>query len=157
MFATLMRATRHIPAFISNRVTRNLNWRNSSRLLWGTLAASVCFNWCALPAEAKAVTTTTLAVTAGGVPATTVAAGTVVTLTATVQAAGLPVTVGQVSFCDASAAHCTDIHLMGPAQLTSAGTASWPAVAACPSISIRGTGAVLTTPTVGEHAGRPVC
>jgi hypothetical protein len=125
MFATLMRATRHIPAFISNRVTRNLNWRNSSRVLWGTLAASVCFNWCALPAEAKAVTTTTLAVTAGGATGNTVASATVVTLTATVQAAGLPVTVGQVSFCDASAAHCTDIHLMGPAQLTSAGTATF--------------------------------
>jgi sugar lactone lactonase YvrE len=32
-------------------------------------------------------------------------------------------TVGQVNFCDATAAHCTDIHLLGIAQLTSAGTA----------------------------------
>ncbi len=33
------------------------------------------------------------------------------------------VTVGQVNFCDASAKYCTDIHLLGTAQLTSAGTA----------------------------------
>jgi hypothetical protein len=30
---------------------------------------------------------------------------------------------GQVNFCDATAASCTDIHLLGTAQLTSAGTA----------------------------------
>jgi hypothetical protein len=34
------------------------------------------------------------------------------------------VTVGQVNFCDASATYCTDIHLLGTAQLTSAGTAA---------------------------------
>jgi hypothetical protein len=31
---------------------------------------------------------------------------------------------GQVDFCDAAATHCTDIHLLGVAQLTSAGTAA---------------------------------
>jgi len=33
------------------------------------------------------------------------------------------VTVGQVNFCDASVAYCTDIHRIGTAQLTSGGTA----------------------------------
>ena len=67
-------------------------------------------------------TTTNLAVTSDGTPVTSVAAGSVVTLTATVKAGGAAVTVGQVNFCDASATSCTDIHLLGTAQLTSAGT-----------------------------------
>ncbi len=46
------------------------------------------------------------------------------TLTATVNYGPTAVTVGQVNFCDAAAASCTDIHLLGTAQLTSAGTAS---------------------------------
>jgi hypothetical protein len=66
---------------------------------------------------------TTLAVTSAGSPVTTAASGSVVTLTAMVTAGGTPVTVGQVNFCDASAAYCTDIHLLGTAQLTKAGTA----------------------------------
>jgi hypothetical protein len=77
-----------------------------------------------LPAAASpAATSTTLAVTAGGNPVTTVASGTVVTLTATVLAGATPVTAGQVKFCDVTAAHCEDIHLLGSAQLTIAGTA----------------------------------
>ena len=47
-----------------------------------------------------------------------------VTLTATVQFNGAPATAGWVNFCDATAAYCTDIHLLGTAQLTSAGTTS---------------------------------
>src|ERR1039458_4308329 len=70
-----------------------------------------------------AATTTTLAVTAGGVAVTVVAPGTVITLTATVNAGGAPVTPGQVNFCDATAKACSDIHLLGTAQLTSSGTA----------------------------------
>ena len=46
-----------------------------------------------------------------------------VTLTATVQTGATALTLGQVNFCDATAASCTDIHLLGTAQLTSAGTA----------------------------------
>ena len=71
-----------------------------------------------------ATTTTTLAVTANGNAVTTVPQGTVVTLTATVTAAGAPVTPGQVKFCDATAKLCSDIHLLGAAQLTTAGTAT---------------------------------
>ena len=69
-------------------------------------------------------TATVLAVTAGGNPVTTVAPKTVVTLTATVTSAGTPVAPGTVNFCDTAGALCTDIHLVGTAQLTSAGTAT---------------------------------
>jgi hypothetical protein len=73
---------------------------------------------------APAPTTTTLSVTSGGDAATTVAQGKAVTLTATVMAGSTPVTPGQVNFCDAAAKFCTDIHLLGTAQLTSSGTAT---------------------------------
>lgn len=67
--------------------------------------------------------TTGLTVSSGGSAVSSVAAGSVVTLTATVTAGTLPVTTGQVRFCDAAASYCTDVHLLGTAQLTSAGTA----------------------------------
>jgi len=73
---------------------------------------------------APAATTTTLAVTSAGTTVTTVASGSVVTLTASVIAGITPVTIGQVKFCDAAATYCTDIHLLGTRQLTSAGTAT---------------------------------
>ena len=68
-------------------------------------------------------TTTTLKVAAGGSVVTSVSSGTAVTLTATVLLGVTPVTTGQVNFCDATAAHCTDVHLLGQAQLTPSGTA----------------------------------
>jgi hypothetical protein len=78
-----------------------------------------------LPAwAAPAPTITTLSVTSGGNAVTTVAAGSVVTLTATVLAGSTPVTPGQVNFCDAMAKFCTDIHMLGTAQLTAKGTAT---------------------------------
>ncbi len=67
---------------------------------------------------------TMLAVTSGGTHVNNVAKGSAVTLTATVEAGTTPVPTGAVNFCDASSPHCTDIHLLGTAQLTSAGTAS---------------------------------
>ena len=76
-------------------------------------------------AWAASSTTTTLAVTSGGSAVTTVASPSVVTLTATVLAGSTPVTVGQVNFCDASVAYCTDIHILATAQLASAGTATY--------------------------------
>ena len=79
----------------------------------------------ALNAGGQTATTTTLAVSSEALPLfTTVNPGTVVTLTATVNAGSTPVTTGQVNFCDATASYCTDIHLLGTAQLTSAGTAT---------------------------------
>jgi hypothetical protein len=78
-----------------------------------------------LPAwAAPAPTITTLSVTSDGNAVTTVATGSVVTLTATVMAGSTPVAPGQVNFCDATAKFCTDIHLLGTAQLTPNGTAT---------------------------------
>jgi hypothetical protein len=70
-----------------------------------------------------ASTSTTLQVTSGGNPVTSVAAGSVVMLTATVSG-GSTALAGQVNFCDATATYCDPTHLLGSAQLTSAGTAS---------------------------------
>ena len=75
------------------------------------------------PTPAPAATTTTLALTANGTAATSVSGGTPVTFTATVST-GSPVTAGTVNFCDATAAICSDVHLLGSAPLTAAGTAT---------------------------------
>ena len=75
-----------------------------------------------LPAQAS--TSTALSVTSGGNPVTSVGLGSVVTLTATVTSGSSPVPAGTVDFCDANATYCEDIHIIGSAQLTSAGTAA---------------------------------
>ena len=80
----------------------------------------------AISSPAFALTTTTsLSVTSSGVAVTSVKAGSVVTLTATVKAGTTAVKPGQVNFCDATAAHCTDIHILATAQLTSSGKATY--------------------------------
>lgn len=88
---------------------------------------------------AAAQTTTTLAITATSGTVTTITSGSAVTLTATVSAGTTSVTVGQVNFCDATAPSCTDIHLLGTAQLTSAGTAS-----------------IKLLPSIGSHSYKAV-
>ena len=89
------------------------------------LAALSALFWCiAATGQVKTATTTTLAATTGSGSAGTVTSGTVVTLTATVTPAAGSIKAGQVNFCDATAAHCTDVHLLGTAQLTSAGKAT---------------------------------
>jgi trimeric autotransporter adhesin len=79
------------------------------------------------PAWAASTSTTTaltLASSSGSIADNgTLASGSVLTLTATVTAGTAPVTAGSVSFCDASATLCSDIHLIGTAQITAAGTA----------------------------------
>jgi YD repeat-containing protein len=75
-----------------------------------------------LPAQAS--TLTTLSMISGGNPVSTVTPGSVVTLKASVTSGGLPLTTGTVNFCDANATYCVDIHIVGTAQLTSAGSAS---------------------------------
>ena len=85
------------------------------------LALAICGVVQAASAQTKTATAATLAVTSGGSAATTVASGSVVTLTASVNAGTTPVTPGQVNFCDASAIQCTDIHLLGTAQLIQSG------------------------------------
>ncbi|WP_353063690.1 FG-GAP-like repeat-containing protein [Tunturibacter psychrotolerans] len=76
------------------------------------------------PLFAGVPTTTTLGVTSGGNTVNTVSSGSLITLTATVLAGSAAVTTGQVNFCDASAPYCTDIHILGTAQLSTAGTAT---------------------------------
>jgi hypothetical protein len=80
-------------------------------------------------------TTTTLTITSGGTAVTSAASGSQVMLTATVVSGSTKVTVGQVSFCDAAAPSCSDIHLLGTAQLTSDGTAL-----------------LSVTPAIGSHS-----
>ena len=92
--------------------------------------------------------TTTLTVTVGGSAATTVAAGTAVTLSASVTSAAGAVSPGQVNFCDATAPYCTDVHLLGTAQLTAAGTAT---VHVVPGIGARSYKAVFLG--TGNNAG----
>ena len=71
---------------------------------------------CATPGATTASLTIysgTNTVVSGG----SVATGTEVMLAATVKAGAVGVAPGQVNFCDASSASCTDIHLLGTAQL----------------------------------------
>jgi hypothetical protein len=88
------------------------------------LAALFCTGADTAAAQSKTATSTTLVITSGGNAVSSVATGAVVTLSAQVKAAGAAITPGLVNFCDASATTCTDIHLLGTAQLTSAGTAT---------------------------------
>ena len=76
-------------------------------------------------AYAAAGTATTLDLTSGGSPVTSVEPGTPVTLTAAVVSAGTPVTPGTVTFCDTNTATtCSGLAVIGTAQLTAAGKAS---------------------------------
>jgi hypothetical protein len=86
---------------------------------FGIVAGGALESW-----GTTSTTSITLAITSGGRAVTTVASGSVVTLSASVMAGTTAVTTGQVNFCDSSATYCTDIHLLGTAQLTSAGTAA---------------------------------
>jgi hypothetical protein len=82
------------------------------------------------PSSSKSVTVTVLPVpttiTIGATPVGSAgySAGTAVILYAYVKSAGSAVSPGQVNFCDATATHCTDIHLLGTAQLNSDGYAA---------------------------------
>ena len=89
--------------------------------LSGALIAGASSGW-----AAPVSTTTTLTMNSGGTSVLsggTIASGKVLTLVATVSAGGTAIAAGQVNLCDATAVSCTDIHLFGTAQLTSAGTA----------------------------------
>lgn len=105
--------------FASSLLAQTVGFAGALSLFVGIATCTVA------SAQTKVATVTTLSVTAGGSPASSVAAGTVVTLTAQVTAGSAGVSPGQVNFCDATAAHCTDIHLLATAQLTSSGTATY--------------------------------
>jgi len=76
--------------------------------------------WGLLPA-----TSTTFSVRSGGSTVKSVPPGTAALLTAHVTVGTTPVTAGQVNFCDASAPHCTDIHIVGSSALNNSGTATF--------------------------------
>jgi trimeric autotransporter adhesin len=93
-----------------------------SRFAW--LCLFLCAFSVSAAAQTKTATTTALAVTSSSSAVTTIAIGAPITLTASVSAGTTAIKTGQVEFCDATAPHCTDIHVLGLAQLTTAGTAS---------------------------------
>ena len=77
-------------------------------------------------ARAIAGSTTILNISAGGSSVLSVPPGTVITLTATVTAGGAIARPGMVNFCDVtSGAPCSFLHIVGNAQLTAAGTATF--------------------------------
>jgi len=117
-FRVAIQVTGYLTA--SNRLSR----LSSLSALCVALALTVSGSWNIAAAQAKPATIANLAVTSAGTAVTTVSSGSVVTLTATVTAGTTRVTPGQVNFCDATAKYCSDIHLLGTAQLTSAGTAT---------------------------------
>jgi hypothetical protein len=95
----------------------------------GTQTLSVLFTPTDTVTYSTATATVTLTVVKAApatlltLSATTVPLGSPVTFTAAVVQGALPITVGQVNLCDAAASFCTEPHLLGTAQLTSAGTA----------------------------------
>ncbi len=89
-----------------------------------------------------APTTTTLTIASSGnatASGSSIPSGTAVTLTATVTAGSSKITAGQVNFCDAAVSYCTDIHRLGTAQVTSAGTA-----------------VIAFTPAIGNHSYKAI-
>ena len=102
-----------------NGVVRGLRGLRLSRAFAALLSGGM-----AAAGAAQTTTITNLTITSGGMAQSTVSSGTAVKLSAMVTAGSAPVTPGQVEFCDASSPHCTGIHLLGLAQLTSTGTAS---------------------------------
>ena len=90
---------------------------------WASIPLASLLIVCGAGAQTKAVTSTTLSLTSTAGPVTTAAAGTVITLTASVRTGSAAITTGQIGFCDAPAASCTDVHRLATGQLTSAGTA----------------------------------
>ena len=90
-------------------------------------------------AWAQTATSTAFEISANGKPVTAVSPRILVTLTASVTAGSVPVTTGQVKFCDAEAVYCEDFHQLGLAQLTSAGTAT-----------------LKFFPTIGNHAYKAI-
>ena len=104
-----------------------MNVKVSSQLFLFAAVVTILFATASEDSAAPAATTTTLAMSSGGntvASGGSIAKGSEVSLTATVTSGSTKVTVGQVNFCDGSVTYCTDIHLLGTAQLTSAGTAT---------------------------------
>ena len=76
------------------------------------------------PAQSRAQTPASTITNLEISPTGSVAPGALVSLTASVASGSSPVSPGMVIFCDATAPHCTDIHILGTAQLTKSGVAT---------------------------------
>jgi hypothetical protein len=108
--------------FSFSTVFSTLNSRNRIAVLVSLIVLLAA--WPAAAIRAKSATTTALTVTTTSGAVTSVPYGTTVTLTATVTPASSAITAGQVNFCDGGVAYCEDVHIIGTAQITSAGTAT---------------------------------
>jgi len=94
-----------------------------SKITAGIALILVALGACAYAqvSNAPAVTTTALSISpSDGM----LVAGSPLTLTARVSAQGAPITRGTVVFCAAGTPRCTDLSVLGKAQLTGNGTAS---------------------------------
>jgi FG-GAP-like repeat/Bacterial Ig-like domain (group 3) len=114
-------------------------------ILFSSLTAFLCVGvpqaW-----AGSASSTTTLTMTSGSQTVAaggSVSAGSEVTLTAAVISGSTTVTTGRVNFCDASATYCTDIHLLGTAQVIQSGPSA-------------GTAVFRFHPGIGSHSYRAV-
>src|ERR1700722_18653063 len=95
--------------------------RRASMMAIGCMKMALLLVAALLPGTMMLAQTTTALVVAPS--AGPLAPHTVVTLTATVVAGSTPVHPGLVTFCDATAPHCSGVAVVGTAQLTPAGTA----------------------------------
>src|SRR5579863_7489639 len=93
-------------------------------------------------------------------PSNSVLAGTTVTLTTTVVVGVIPLTQGLVVFCDANAARCEGAAILGTAQLTGSGSATFRLVPGVGSYSIQAVlqGSITSSPqplTVSGNSSYP--
>lgn len=93
---------------------------SSVKTLATILIGCVCMTSALLPAYGSVNVTSTTVVPSSS----SVSAGTAVTLTATVTGTNNPVTIGQVLFCNATAAHCDGAAVLGAGQVGADHTAS---------------------------------
>jgi hypothetical protein len=112
----------------------NIMFSRSSFSLSVAVGTTVVMLAASAHAQSTVPTTTTLGLRANGKLVKKVAKGTTVQLVAQVQSPTAPLTSGQVRFCDASAPNCNDLHSLGIAQITPAGTAT---LALIPGIGVK--------------------
>ena len=95
---------------------------NPTRALLYILSVTIpgAFTYAATPVA----TTTSLSAIVSGKAVKQTGHGHLVILTAQVEGPSAPLTRGQVQFCDSLAPHCSDLALLGTAQLTANGTAT---------------------------------
>ena len=105
--------------FVHSVTTRKSIFQSLSTLFLSPVLLIMSILLLSTAALAISSTSTTLSVR----PASA-AAGSVITMTATVASEGVPLTAGQVAFCDASAPYCDDGALLGSVWVTTSGTAT---------------------------------